>query len=164
MESWGIASRLIHCLQGPGPGPRSGMESSGIVSRLIHCQQGPRPGTRSGMESFVTLYHLIHWRQGPRPGNEIGNGVICDAIPFDSLAAGTGTEEPMPQSPTIPIPNPIPNPIPIPIPPSGASHLRRFLTSFFLRAGPIAPVPLPLLLTNFLQWTVSLSLPGSSRW
>lgn len=69
MESWGIASRLIHCLQGPGPGPRSGMESSGIVSRLIHCQQGPRPGTRSGMESFVTLYHLIHWRQGPGPRN-----------------------------------------------------------------------------------------------
>lgn len=68
-----------------------------------------------------------------------GDGVICDAIPFDSLAAEAG--EPAPQAPTIPIsipdpipisiPNPIPiapqatpNPIPIPISiaPSGASH------------------------------------------
>ena len=87
----GIASRLIHCLQGPGPGPI--IVSSGIASRLIHWRQGPGPGPRPkaprrrrpqsrsqsrsrsrrqalrpGMESFVTLYHLIHCWQGPRPG------------------------------------------------------------------------------------------------
>lgn len=55
---------------------------------------------------------------------------MSDAIPFVSLSAGTGTEEPTPQSPTIPIPDPIPistptpisipNPIPNPIAPSGA--------------------------------------------
>ena len=61
--------------------------------------------------------------------------VMSDAIPFVSLTveteAGTETERPTPQSPTIPdpIPNPIapqapPIPIPIPIPPLGAPPAR----------------------------------------
>lgn len=73
-------------------------------------------------------------------GAGTGDCVICDAILFDSLAAGTeaGTEEPTPQSPTIPISTPIA------IPPSGASRLRRpphifFLTSWASRSSPPAP-------------------------
>ena len=128
---------LFHCQQGPGPG----MESSGIASRLIHWRQGPGP--RSGPRS--------PHRKRPNP----------DPGPDPDRAVGAPDRDPDPE-----------RAIRRPDCAAGAprsrsrsrSRLRRFLTSFFLRAEPAAPIPLPLLLTSFLQWTVSLSLPGSSRW